>query len=149
MTLHYRRSDPTDLRDLGSLMSEWTEAGNPKAQEWLPAPERPSDQAIWDGTGWISPSDTPPPDWSTFKTTLLADPAANAALAAALPQAPGAVLALPAALMAMAEGGNPEDFYAAWGALRAASLIPEPLQTAISALAHACNLPPEVVGFLG
>lgn len=108
------------------------------------------------GTGWWPASsiyrhdpNLPPPDWSTFKTTLLADPAANAALAAALPQAPGAVLALPAALMAMAEGGNPADFYAAWGALRAASLIPEPLQTAISALAHACNLPPEVVGFLG
>lgn len=147
MTLYYRASDPSDLRDLGTQVEEWLSSGNPKAADWIAAPPRPSDEATWADGAWQLPP-PPPPDWDRFKASLLTDAAANAALAAAMPSAPGAVLALPAALMALAAGQSPSDFHAAWGALRQADLIPAALLAAIVALAQECALPAAFVAAL-
>ena len=110
-------------------------------------PYDPTTQALdWiDGAYVVRdlPPPEPTPDWGRFKGALLSDPAANTALAQALPVAPSAVLALPAALIAAAAGADPADFFAAWGALRAADLIPADLLTTIGALAVACHLPTE------
>jgi|GEM_PF-1678908 hypothetical protein len=104
-------------------------------QRWQVIPASPEQIAAWDA------ANAPAPDWARFKAALLGDPAANTALAQALPVAPSAVLALPAALIAAAAGGDPSDFHAAWRALRAADLIPAELLTTIGALAVSCNLP--------
>ena len=98
-------------------------------------PASPEHIAAWDA------ANAPAPDWARFKAALLSDPAANTALAQALPVAPSAVLALPAALMAVAAGGDASDFHATWRALRAAGLIPADLLITIGALAVACHLP--------
>lgn len=108
---------------------------------WQVLPTQPNPLAEWNGVEWVTPEPTPEPDWGRFKAALLSDPAANTALAQALPVAPSAVLALPAALIAAAAGGDPSDFHAAWWALRAADLIPADLLNTIGALAVACHLP--------
>jgi hypothetical protein len=57
--LHYRTSDPADLRDLPqSLLDDWAAANNPKLAEWLPAPAKPAEDAIWAAGQWTLP---PPP----------------------------------------------------------------------------------------
>jgi len=54
--LHYRISDPTDLRELPqSLLDEWAAAANPKLAEWHPAPAKPAENAIWNASEWIIP----------------------------------------------------------------------------------------------
>jgi hypothetical protein len=54
--LHYRQSDPTDLRDIPqSLLAEWAAAANPKFAEWLPAPAKPADNAAWNAGEWVIP----------------------------------------------------------------------------------------------
>lgn len=55
MTLHYRSSNPFDLRDLGDLMAEWIAADNPKRYEWIEAPTQPSPDAYWGEGVWIEP----------------------------------------------------------------------------------------------
>ena len=56
MPNYYRTSDPTDLRDLPqSLLADWAAAGNPKLAEWLPAPAKPAENAIWNAGEWIIP----------------------------------------------------------------------------------------------
>ena len=143
MTIYFRASDPSDLRDLSTQVEEWQAAGNPKAADWIAAPPRPNPDAIWIGGTWQTPPAPPAlePDWGRFKSTLLLDPAANAALSAAMASAPGAALALPAALMGLAAGQPPADFQAAWGALRGAGLVPPELLATISSLAQDCDLP--------
>jgi hypothetical protein len=56
MSLYYRIEDPSDLRDLGNAMSEWVAAGNPKAGAWMPAPPKPSDDAVWNNGQWQTPA---------------------------------------------------------------------------------------------
>jgi hypothetical protein len=57
MPNYYRQSDPTDLRVLPqSLLDEWAEANNPKLAEWLPAPTKPSENAVWNAGEWIIPA---------------------------------------------------------------------------------------------
>ena len=58
----------------------------------------------------------PPADWGSFKRLALTHPGLNAAMAAALPLAPAAALALPAALM-RAEQGATADFAGCWRAV--------------------------------
>ncbi len=59
MPNYYRQSDPADLRDLPqSLLDEWAEANNPKRTEWLPAPAKPAENAVWNAGQWMIP--TPP-----------------------------------------------------------------------------------------
>jgi hypothetical protein len=55
MSLYFRIEDPSDLRDLGEAMPAWIEAGNPKANAWMPAPPKPSDNAIWTNGAWVVP----------------------------------------------------------------------------------------------
>jgi hypothetical protein len=56
LNLHYRQSDPADLRDLPqSLLDDWAAAGNPKLAEWLPAPAKPAEDAVWEQGAWIIP----------------------------------------------------------------------------------------------
>jgi hypothetical protein len=57
--LHYRISDPADLRDLPqSLLDDWAAAANPKLDEWLPAPAKPAEDAIWAAGQWTLPPPT-------------------------------------------------------------------------------------------
>jgi hypothetical protein len=53
--LYYRISDPNDVRDLGDQMAAWLAAGNPKADAWAPAPDKPADNAIWNNGQWQIP----------------------------------------------------------------------------------------------
>jgi hypothetical protein len=53
--LYYRIEDPSDLRDLTEAMPAWIAAGNPKAEAWMPAPPKVSDDAIWQSGAWIVP----------------------------------------------------------------------------------------------
>ena len=55
MSLYYRIEDPSDLRDLSEAMPAWIEAGNPKAAAWMPAPPKPSDDAVWQDGAWVVP----------------------------------------------------------------------------------------------
>jgi hypothetical protein len=56
MPNYYRTSDPADLRDLPqSLLAEWAAAANPKLAEWLPAPAKPAENAVWNAGEWIIP----------------------------------------------------------------------------------------------
>jgi hypothetical protein len=67
--LHYRISDPTDLRDLPqSLLDDWAAAGNPKLAEWQPAPAKPAENAIWAAGQWT----LPPPPVATAEAHLTA-----------------------------------------------------------------------------
>lgn len=101
--------------------------------------------------GWAVddlPPPAPQPQWERFKGQALSHDEINGALAAAMPFAPGAVMALPAALMAAAQGA-PDDFRAAWLLLRRRDLIPQKVLDAVTALAADCNLPEPFVRVLG
>ncbi len=43
------------------LTSTIEEVNNPKLEEWIPAPPKPSPDAIWDNGHWVIP---PPPSWT-------------------------------------------------------------------------------------
>jgi hypothetical protein len=89
----------------------------------------------------------PPADWGSFKRLALTHPGLNQAMAAALPLAPAAALALPAALM-RAEQGATADFAGCWRAVvAAADPAPEVIEELVAA-AQAANLPAEFVGAL-
>jgi hypothetical protein len=86
-------------------------------------------------------------NWPQFKSFALTHPGLNAAMAAALPLAPAAALALPAALM-RAEQGATADFAGCWRAVcAAANPAPEVLAELVAA-AQAANLPTEFVAAL-
>jgi hypothetical protein len=62
MPNYYNRTNPSDLRDLPqSLIDTWVEVNNPKLQEWILAPTKPSPDAVWDNGHWIIP---PPPTYT-------------------------------------------------------------------------------------
>jgi len=68
--LHYRQSDPADLRDLPqSLLAEWAAAANPKLAEWIAAPAKPAEDAIWAAGQWT----LPPPPVATAEAHLTAE----------------------------------------------------------------------------
>ena len=68
MSLYYRIEDPSDLRDLGEAMPAWIAAGNPKASAWMPAPPKPSEDAVWTNGAWAVP---PAPTYSPEAWTSL------------------------------------------------------------------------------
>lgn len=113
-----------------------------------------------DGTLWAAattaaaaagpiPEPAPAPDWERFKRELLSSAALNAALAAAAPSAQAAVLALPAALLQAASGGDSSDFRAAWLQLRRQQLLPRPLLDHLTVLAQQCHLPAPLLRSIG
>lgn len=56
MPNYYNKSNPSDLRDLPqSLIDTWVEVNNPKLQEWIIAPAKPSPDAVWDNGEWVIP----------------------------------------------------------------------------------------------
>jgi len=56
MPNYYNINDPADLRDLPqSLLAEWSANNNPKRAEWLPAPAKPSENAVWNAGEWLIP----------------------------------------------------------------------------------------------
>jgi hypothetical protein len=58
----YSRTTPSDLRDLPQgLIDTWIEVDNPKLQEWILAPSKPSADAVWGDGGWGIP---PAPTWT-------------------------------------------------------------------------------------
>jgi len=62
MPNYYNKSNPSDLRDLPqSLIDTWVEVNNPKLQEWVLAPAKPSPDAVWDNGQWVIP---PPPTYT-------------------------------------------------------------------------------------
>lgn len=57
--MSYYVSTAGEVRDLpDELVAAWEAAGNPKAAAWTLLPPRPSDDAQWNGIGWVVP---PPP----------------------------------------------------------------------------------------
>jgi len=62
MPNYYNKTNPSDLRDLPqSLIDTWVEVNNPKLQEWILAPAKPSPDAVWDNGKWVIP---PPPTYT-------------------------------------------------------------------------------------
>ena len=86
-------------------------------------------------------------DWPTFKAVALSHPALNQAIAAAIPTAPAAALALPAALL-RAEQGDPGDFRGCWRAVVVAAPVAPETVAELVARAEQCNLPAEFVAAL-
>jgi hypothetical protein len=61
MPNYYNKTNLSDLRDLPqSLIDTWEEVNNPKLQEWILAPAKPSPNAVWDNGQWVIP---PPPTY--------------------------------------------------------------------------------------
>lgn len=89
------------------------------------------------------PTIVPAPDWTGFKRAMLESPELNAALTAAFPAAPIAVLALPTALSS-AVSGDPSDFRACWIELRRGGWVNAALLSQVDSAATACNLPDPV-----
>lgn len=86
-------------------------------------------------------------DWPSFKRLALTHPGLNQAMAAALPLAPAAALALPAALL-KAEQGSAADFAGCWRAVvAAANPAPEVIEELVAA-AEAANLPADFIAAL-
>lgn len=57
MPNYYRTSDPADLRELPqSLLDEWATANNPKLTEWIAAPAKPAENAVWNAGVWMIPT---------------------------------------------------------------------------------------------
>jgi hypothetical protein len=55
MTLVYNAAG--ELREIpGDLLAAWADAENPKAAEWMLAPAKPTEDAIWEGSAWVIPS---------------------------------------------------------------------------------------------
>lgn len=62
MPNYYNKTNPSDLRDLPqSLIDTWVEVNNPKLQEWILAPAKPSPDAVRDNGQWVIP---PPPTYT-------------------------------------------------------------------------------------
>jgi hypothetical protein len=59
MPNYYRASNPSDLRD---IPQEWidglTASNNPKKDEWVLAPENPSENHVWQNGEWVEPAIT-------------------------------------------------------------------------------------------
>lgn len=59
MPNYYNKINISDLRDLPQdLIDTWEQANNPKLEEWILAPEKPSSNAEWGNGEWVIP---PPP----------------------------------------------------------------------------------------
>jgi hypothetical protein len=57
MPNYYNINDPAALRDLPqSLLAEWAANNNPKRAEWLPAPSKPTENAVWNAGEWVTPT---------------------------------------------------------------------------------------------
>jgi hypothetical protein len=55
MTLYYNKNT-YELKDLPSeLISAWEQADNPKKNEWILAPIKPQENAIWNNGSWLIP----------------------------------------------------------------------------------------------
>ena len=62
MPNYYNRTTPSDLRDLPQgLIDTWIEVDNPKLQDWILAPAKPSPDAVWSEGKWVIP---PAPTWT-------------------------------------------------------------------------------------
>ena len=62
MPNYYNRTTPSDLRDLPQgLIDTWIEVDNPKLQDWILAPAKPSPDAVWSEGKWVIP---PEPTWT-------------------------------------------------------------------------------------
>ena len=60
MSLYYHKNTH-ELKDISSeLISAWELNSNPKINEWILAPDKPNDSAIWDNGQWITPQTTIP-----------------------------------------------------------------------------------------
>ena len=56
MPNYYNRTTPSDLRDLPQgLIDTWIEVDNPKLQDWILAPAKPSPDAVWNNGTWALP----------------------------------------------------------------------------------------------
>ena len=55
-------ADTKELREIpDELFAAWRDAENPKLALWLPAPEKPSADAIWVDGAWVIPEPIVPP----------------------------------------------------------------------------------------
>jgi hypothetical protein len=52
MSLYYRISDPSDVRDIGDQMAAWLASGNGKANNWALQPESPGPDFVWQNGAW-------------------------------------------------------------------------------------------------
>lgn len=67
MSLYYRLSDPSDVRELGDQVAAWTAAGNAKAALWAALPPQPTPDAVWSGGAWVTPTAAIPESVSPYQ----------------------------------------------------------------------------------
>jgi hypothetical protein len=148
MTLHYRITDPADVRDLGDLFATWVETGNPKADDWAEQPPAPAPDAVWQEGAWvIPPPPEPPADWARFKRIALNSDTLNQIIATAYGSVPVAAGALASALL-RAESGDVSDFADAWRKITRAVDVPAEVIAGFVGVATACQLPADFVAAL-
>lgn len=60
MSLYYNKNTH-ELKELPEkLILEWEQANNPKINDWIIAPDKSSDSAVWNNGVWITPSNSIP-----------------------------------------------------------------------------------------
>jgi hypothetical protein len=111
-------------------------------QNWVAVPTTAAEKAAWDA------AHGPQPDWTTFKRTLLGNPAVNALLGGGVATVPAAAISLPTTVI-NAEFRDAGDFRATWVALRRAQLVSPELMASVRALALACHLPQPFLESIG
>jgi hypothetical protein len=53
----YKNTNTLELRELPeSYIAALIASGNPKAEQWQPAPPKPSEESIWQDGQWITPA---------------------------------------------------------------------------------------------
>jgi hypothetical protein len=132
----YRNTATGEVREFSDeLIAAWEATNNPKRQEWEaytpPAPEPPP----------------PEPRWVAFGAVLLADPAVNQMLRAALTAAPAVALSIPVGLGKAADGDS-RVFMVSWAGAAGIGLISAELIAHVQELAADYDLPPEFIAGL-
>jgi hypothetical protein len=92
MTLVYNAAG--ELREIpDELLAAWAAAGNPKSAEWMLAPAKPTEDAIWEGSQWVIPSPAVPESVSArqIRLWLVAHGVSLAAVESAIDAIPDAL----------------------------------------------------------
>lgn len=89
------------------------------------------------------------PNWSLFKLRVMTDSLVNRDLQQGFGLAPGATLSLPLVVQNVSTQNGNKEFRTVWLKLRRAGVISSETISAVSQIAHECNLPEDFIRVLG